>query len=193
MPNKSTFQRETFVVKDLASLLPEDWGKNVNEKWIHKKGTFTFQDALNSIESHPDFKKVGAIASFIGVVRGETLGGKKVEKLKLEAYEEKAEETLSGICLDLEKRRGIVSVKIHHLIGEFDAGEEIVYALVASSHRKNLFSTLEEAVERYKAEVPVFKKEYVISAMGEKSSYWVSESDTFEKHKNQTKKGYKVL
>lgn len=118
---------------------------------------------------------------FIGVVRGETSKGDKVQKLEVEAYEEKANEVLADLCNDLKRRKGIVDVQIHHLIGEFSVGEDLVYVLVAGSHRKNVFPVLEEAVDRYKKEAPVFKKEYVINEKGEKSAYWVA-----EKKKNKT-------
>jgi molybdopterin synthase catalytic subunit len=37
---------------------------------------------------------------------------------------------------------------------------------------------LEEAVERYKKEAPIFKKETVIDREGSVKSYWVSERKT---------------
>ena len=112
---------------------------------------------------------------FIGVVRAETPKGEKVQKLELEAYEEKANETLTNICNDLKKKKGIVDVQIHHLLGEFNVGEDLVYVLVAGNHRKNVFPVIEEAVERYKKEAPIFKKEYVINEKGEAKSYWITE------------------
>jgi molybdopterin synthase catalytic subunit len=75
----------------------------------------------------------------------------------------------------LRKKQGIVDVQIHHLIGDFNVGEDLVYVLVAGSHRRNIFPVLEEAVERYKSEVPIFKKECVIDEKGKTKSYWVTE------------------
>lgn len=112
---------------------------------------------------------------FIGVVRGETSKNEKVQKLTLEAYEEKANQTLTQICLDLKKKTGIVDVQIHHLLGEFSVGEDIVYVLVAGSHRQHVFPVLEEAVERYKKEAPIFKKEQIVSREGETVEYWEAE------------------
>jgi len=142
---------------------------------IHEKGTFTVQDAINNIKNNAKYHKAGAIALFIGVVRGETLEGEKVEKLKLEAYEEKANQVLSKICDDLSKKPGIVNVQIHHLLGEFNVGDDLVYVAVAGSHRTDVFPVLREAVERYKNEAPVFKKERTIDAKGSAAEYWVSE------------------
>ena len=52
-----------------------------------------------------------------------------------------------------------------------------MYVSVAGAHRKEVFDVLREAVERYKHEAPVFKKEKVISGKGEEAEYWVSEKD----------------
>jgi molybdopterin synthase catalytic subunit len=146
---------------------------------VHEKGTFNLQDTINNIKKDPNYPKAGAIAFFVGVVRGETLEGEKVEGLTMEAYEEKANQVLTKICDDLSQKPGIVNVQIHHLLGEFNIGEELVYVAVAGSHRTDVFPVLQEAVERYKSEAPVFKKERITNMQGASSEYWVS-----EKHKH---------
>jgi molybdopterin synthase catalytic subunit len=147
---------------------------------VHDKGKLSLLDMIKNTKNRPDSKKIGAIALFIGLVRGESLKGEKVDKLELEAYEEKANETLVGICNDLKKRKGIVDVQIHHLLGEFSVGEDLVYVLVAGAHRRNVFTVLEEAVERYKKEAPIFKKEYITDERNKTRTYWLTEkkSDT---------------
>ncbi len=145
---------------------------------VHDKGTFSVSDLINNARRSSNCEKTGAMALFIGVTRGETLDGKRVKKLKLEAYEEKANEILGNICNDLSKKPGIVDVQIHHLLGEFEVGEDLVYVLVAGSHRTDVFPILRKAVERYKSETPVFKKEYIIDAEGSASEYWVSEKES---------------
>lgn len=145
---------------------------------VHEKGTISFSDIIKGVKDRQDFHKAGGIAVFIGVVRGETLKGEIVQKLELEAYQEKADEVLANICEELRKKEGIVDVQIHHLLGEFRVGEDLVYVLVAGSHRKNVFPVLEEAVDRYKKEAPIFKKEYVVNKKGESTSYWVTEQKT---------------
>ena len=142
---------------------------------VHDKGKLSLQDMIKNAKNCPDSKKIGAIALFIGLVRGKTLKEEKVKKLELEAYEEKASEILSGICNDLKKKQGIVDVQIHHLLGTFSVGEDIVYVLVAGVHRRNVFPVLEEAVERYKKEAPIFKKEYIIDEKSRTRAYWVTE------------------
>ncbi len=143
---------------------------------VHKKGTIKLADIIQTTKTSRNFHEAGAIALFIGIVRGKTRN-KKVRKLELEAYEEKANEVLESICKDLSKREGIVDVQIHHMLGEFQVGEELVYVLVAGAHRDKIFLVLQEAVERYKKEVPIFKKEYVTSEEGKTKAYWVSERE----------------
>ena len=148
---------------------------------VHEKGTFNALDLLSATKKNAKFEKAGAIGVFIGVVRGENAEGQKVVNLTMEAYEEKANEVLLTIREDLLQRPGIVDVQIHHLLGEFNVGEDVVYVSVAGAHREEVFSVLREAVERYKREAPIFKKERVFTDKGEESEYWVSEK-TNPKH-----------
>lgn len=151
---------------------------------IHKKGELSLSELLKAVKKKADFYKAGALATFIGVVRGEASGGEKVEKLELETYEEKANRILGEICEELKKRKGVVDVQIHHIVGEFDVGEDLVYVVVAGAHRKNVFGVLREAVERYKHEAPIFKKEHIVDKAGiSKESYWVSEREAQEKRR----------
>lgn len=144
---------------------------------VHEKGALSVSDILANIKKNVNFEKAGAIAFFIGTARGDTLEGEKVQKLTLQAYEEKANEVLEKIRGDLLQKPGIVDVQIHHLLGEFNVGEDLVYVSVAGSHRTDVFPVLREAVERYKSEAPIFKKERVLNAKGSPTEYWVSEKE----------------
>jgi molybdopterin synthase catalytic subunit len=138
---------------------------------IHDKGELSLFDVLESVKNDPDFPESGALGVFVGVVRGKTIKDEAVRKLRLEAYEEKANKVLEDICNELRKRTGIVDVQIHHFVGEFNVSEDLVYVVVAGAHRGDVFPVLTEAVERYKKEAPIWKKEYLESG----KSSWVSE------------------
>ncbi len=151
---------------------------------VHRKGTLKISDVIQYTRANKNFHEVGAIALFIGVVRGKTWNEKEVKKLELEAYGKKADEVLRKICGDITRRNGIVDAQIHHLTGEFKVGEELVYVLVAGAHRDKVFKAVQDAVVRYKKEAPIFKKEYVIAKDKKQESYWVSEraGDSGQKH-----------
>jgi molybdopterin synthase catalytic subunit len=51
------------------------------------------------------------------------------------------------------------------LLGEFKVGEDLVY-VVLRAHRTDVFPTLRKLLNA-KGEVPVFKKEHVVSKQGE--------------------------
>ena len=152
---------------------------------IHKKGELTLSELIKSVKANSDFNKAGAIATFVGVVRSTSLQNENVEELEIEAYEEQANKVLGSICSDLKKHEGIVDVQIHHFVGKFKVGEDLVYVVVAGGHRQNVFFILQEAVERYKRETPVFKKEYIVNEEGVKESYWVSEREAHQKPRKQ--------
>lgn len=137
---------------------------------IDKKGEISLEDLLALVKNNPEISKSGAIVTFTGVVRGVTHDGATVEKLELETYDEVAEKTLNTICNELKNKPGIIEVLIHHLTGTFSVGEEIVYVVVAGASRKEVFSTLIEAVERYKHEAAIWKKEYLKDGV----SHWAS-------------------
>ena len=138
---------------------------------IDHKGTVRFQDLFDLAMKNPQASKAGAIVTFTGIVRGYTHEGKEVEKLEMQAYDELAEKALGQISNELCAKKGVVDVIIHHLVGSFGVGEDLVYVVVLADSRKNAFSTAREAVERYKKEVAVWKKEYLKDG----SSYWVKE------------------
>jgi molybdopterin synthase catalytic subunit len=143
---------------------------------IFRKGELSLAEVLQNMRSASDFGMAGGIGVFIGLVRAVSLEGHRVTKLEVDSYEEKAELTLSNIRSGLIKREGIVDVRIYHVIGEFEPGDDLVYVLVAGAHRDDIFKVLTEAVERYKHEAPFFKKENLIDKQtGERITRWVED------------------
>lgn len=145
--------------------------KKIMRSGVDKKGEVSLQDLVDAVKDNPEIGRGGAIVTFTGIVRGVTHDGREVEKLELEAYDSVAEKALVKICEELSRKPGIIDVLIHHLIGVFNVGEDMVYVVVAGSARGDVFPVLAEAVERYKHEVAIWKKEYLKSG----ESYWVSE------------------
>jgi len=144
---------------------------------VHRKGTIRLADIIENTKQTKDYYKTGAITLFIGTVRNQARN-RKVTKLELQAYDEQANEILQEICKDLRKKEGVTDVQIHHLLGTFKPGEELVYVLVAGTHRDKVFPTLQEAVERYKKEAPIFKKEHTVNQRGRTQACWTSEQQS---------------
>lgn len=126
---------------------------------IYKKGEKELIKLIEHITNKKTIEKSGAITIFIGVARSKGRKDKEVKTLVMESYEEHANRTINQICKEVNKKFKTNFVTICHFIGEFETGEPIVFAAVGGKHRKESFLALEEAVERYKKEPALFKKE----------------------------------
>jgi len=100
----------------------------------------------------------GAVASFLGIVRG-TSRGRQVRWLEYDAYPEMATATMRSIGDDLRRRWPLDAVAMVHRTGRLGIGEASVAIVVAAPHRREALQACAEALERLKATVPVWKKE----------------------------------
>ncbi|RLF14952.1 MAG: molybdenum cofactor biosynthesis protein MoaE [Thermoprotei archaeon] len=101
---------------------------------------------------------IGAILVFIGVVRGSSPLG-KVLRLEYEVHEKLAYKKLEEIAKNVKERYSVIDIVIEHRKGSVNRGENIMYVVVASKHRKEGFEALMEIINRLKEEVPIWKKE----------------------------------
>ena len=102
---------------------------------------------------------VGAVATFIGVVRDMT-DGREVRYLEYEAYPEMAEQSLRQIGDEIRARwQTIRGVAIVHRIGRLEIEEASVVIAVSAAHRPEVFDALRYAIDRLKEIVPIWKKE----------------------------------
>ena len=132
---------------------------------------YTLEALIKKARKNPAIRKAGAIGTFTGIVR-ELAGNERTSKLEFEKYEPEASKALDCIREDLKKKEGILEVLIHHKTGVIKAGEDIVYIVIAAAHRTELFPALNEAIERIKAEAPIWKKEFT-----EKEEFWVHDRE----------------
>lgn len=113
----------------------------------------------------------GSVLNFLGVARLESAdGSKKIRSLFIESYEKHANSVLRKICDEVRRKYSLNDAIIIHALGNFRAGEPVVMVLIASPRRKQGFLALREAVERYKKEPALFKKEIYKDG----SSRWIS-------------------
>ncbi|HME55253.1 MAG TPA: molybdenum cofactor biosynthesis protein MoaE [Candidatus Lokiarchaeia archaeon] len=105
----------------------------------------------------------GAIVSFTGIVRDDAKNHGANEprtiKVEIEAIEDVSSEVLQGIVTRIEERPGIVKAVIIHFTGVFNVGDPLVHVFVCAAHRQEAFKALEDAVNAYKFETPLWKKE----------------------------------
>jgi len=105
-------------------------------------------------------RKSGAATIFLGVARAESANGRrKVKALFMESYEAHANKALAEICSSIKMKFKLNGIYIIHALGKFLPGEPVVLVAVSAARRKAAFLALEEAVERYKKEPAIFKKE----------------------------------
>lgn len=101
----------------------------------------------------------GAIVSFIGTVRDNSLG-KAVSGLTYEAYPAAAEKMLARVADEIAERWGLRRVAIIHRVGHLSVGEASVVIAVAAPHRHAAFEACEYVIVRLKEIVPIWKKEF---------------------------------
>lgn len=106
-------------------------------------------DALAKTVSRP---AVGAIVAFQGVTR-------EVSRLDYEAYREMAEERMAAILQECAGRHGLEAVAAEHRTGAVPLGEASVIVAVSAAHREEAFAGAREAIDRIKAEAPIWKRE----------------------------------
>jgi molybdopterin synthase catalytic subunit len=116
---------------------------------------------------------VGAIASFIGLVR--ELEGDRLQQMTLEHYPGMTENALQGIAAKAQRRWDLVDLGIIHRVGDLEPADQIVVVTVLSAHRGDAFAACEFIMDYLKTEAPFWKKE-----VSERGSEWVASRDSDE-------------
>ncbi|MFB6178525.1 MAG: molybdopterin synthase [Halorientalis sp.] len=131
----------------------------------------TLETLTERVKASPEANRAGAIATFTGRVRAkDDPDDTPTEYLEFEKYDGVADEKMAAISSDLEGRDGVLAVRMHHRTGVIEHGEDIVFVVVLAGHREEAFRTVEDGIDRLKAEVPLFKKEVTTD-----EEFWVHE------------------
>lgn len=101
---------------------------------------------------------MGACVLFVGTVRNHN-HGHAVHSLRYEAYEPMATSELMRVVEDTEAAHRGVRVGIAHRVGGLPVGEISVVIAAAAPHRDAAFVACRDALERLKADVPIYKEE----------------------------------
>ncbi|MGQ0579670.1 MAG: molybdopterin synthase catalytic subunit MoaE [Betaproteobacteria bacterium] len=102
--------------------------------------------------------KVGAVASFIGVVR-DLNEGDRVAEMTLEHYPGMTEKALEKMIAEARSRWDIYDALIIHRVGTLKPGEQIVLVVVTGAHRGEAFQACEFLMDYLKTRAPFWKKE----------------------------------
>ena len=97
----------------------------------------------------------GAIASFIGLVRGDD----GLIAMTLDHYPGMCESEIAAHVAQARSRWPIIALRIVHRIGRLTPGERIVFVGVASSHRQAAFQAAEFLMDYLKTRAPFWKLE----------------------------------
>ncbi len=119
----------------------------------------TAEISVDEVVSRLADPAIGAVITFVGVVRCET-DGRAVHHLEYEAYPEMAEGTLRQIGEQICARWPTIrQVAIVHRVGRLEVGEISVVIALSSAHRAEVFDAVRYAIDRLKEIVPIWKKE----------------------------------
>ena len=103
---------------------------------------------------------VGAIASFVGLVRADkSVSDGRVQAMTLEHYPGMTEKALTEIVEAANSRWSLLGVRVIHRVGRLLPGDRIVLVLVASAHRGDAFAACEFIMDYLKTKAPFWKKE----------------------------------
>ena len=102
--------------------------------------------------------RIGAIASFVGLVR-DINEGAGVSTLTLEHYPAMTQKALVDIVDQACARWDVINATVIHRVGEMMPTDQIVLVIVASGHRGDAFQACEFIMDFLKTQAPFWKKE----------------------------------
>jgi molybdopterin synthase catalytic subunit len=101
---------------------------------------------------------IGAIASFVGVVR-DVNEGDPVSDMTLEHYPGMTEKSIEEIVGHARDRWSVIDALVVHRVGLLRPTDQIVLVIVASAHRGDAFAACEFIMDYLKTRAPFWKKE----------------------------------
>jgi molybdopterin synthase catalytic subunit len=107
---------------------------------------------------HAANPKVGAVASFLGLVR-DVNAGDGISTLTLEHYPGMTERSLEKFTREAFARWDLLDATVIHRVGELHPTDPIVMVAVASGHRGDAFAACEFIMDYLKTQAPFWKRE----------------------------------
>ena len=113
---------------------------------------------IQTLKEHPDYSKMGMIASHLGVVRGNSLNGQEVTGIEVR-YDQK---TIDKILSETKEMPGIIDVLVEISTGHLNVGDDIMAVVVGGDTREHVFPALMAAVNSIKT-YGAKKKEFFVT------------------------------
>ena len=113
----------------------------------------------------------GGISVFVGVVRDES-DGRAVTRLDYSAYASMAKKEMERIGEEIEREIEGARVCAIHRIGTLAVGDAAIVCAASAPHRGEAFKACRELIDRIKARVPIWKREW-----GPHGAAWVGWED----------------
>ena len=107
----------------------------------------------------------GAVATFIGKVRGEA-DGRPLTSMMLEHYPGMTDAELQRIEAEAHRRFKLTASRIVHRVGTLHPGDNIVLVITCAAHRHDAFQACEFLMDYLKTEAPFWKKETSADGQG---------------------------
>ena len=102
--------------------------------------------------------RIGALASFVGLVR-DVSHGVGVSEMTLEHYPGMTEKALTAIVDEAKMRWEIYGALVIHRVGPLRPCDQIVLVAVISAHRGEAFAACEFIMDYLKTRAPFWKRE----------------------------------
>lgn len=115
--------------------------------------------------------RVGALASFVGLVR-DINDGAGVSEMTLEHYPGMTEKALEEIVAEARSRWDIYNSLVIHRVGPLKPCDQIVLVAVTSAHRGEAFAACEFIMDYLKTRAPFWKREQT-----QEGARWVDARD----------------
>ena len=115
--------------------------------------------------------RVGAVAGFTGMVRGDDA----LRAMEIDHYPGMTEAQMGAFARQAVERFGLIDVAVVHRVGRMEVGETIMAVACAAPHRGDAFAAAEFLMDWLKSRAPFWKKEH--RADGES---WVAAKDSDE-------------
>ncbi len=124
------------------------------------EGPVTNREIVNLMEKMSGQSGAGGHSFFLGQVRADEAGGKRVRAIEYSAYENMVKNEVDKIKkIIMAEFSDARSIEIIHSTGVVKAGEISLLVLVSAGHRHHAIQACSKTVEMIKEKLPVWKKE----------------------------------